>query len=364
MSASVEHFGWGTSQGPIVVAASTVNGLAATPYQTWAFRRAEITAFYGSPFRAPSGNMLSFASVRLIHPRVVGPDRFEALSVLAMEKLEAALRRIPRQARMGIVLCLPERMDPERANDRDRRARRRVEGRVAGPFIEAGCNVAVRVVAKGHASMAYGLIDVGRQMRERTLDLALVVGVDSYYDPYVLETLFADARVLDSDSRDAFVPGEAASALLIARPDVARQLGFEALAQIESVGTNEEVATMDNDVGNLGLGLSRPAVAICKKMKQEKQRLAWWISDMTGETFRVHELQIAWPRAAHLVMTPEDQLDALPTHLGDIGAATMPTAICIAIEGLTRGDPKGSYALVTGSSPAGARGVALVYARA
>ncbi|MCC6877024.1 MAG: hypothetical protein IT378_22150 [Sandaracinaceae bacterium] len=360
MTLTVEHFGWGTSQGPVVVGTSAVNGLACTPYQTWAFRRAEITAFYGSPFRAPSGNMISFAPVRLINPRVAGADRLEALSVLVMERLEPVLRRIPRQARLGVTICLPERMERGRASDRDRYAARRVQSRIAGPFVEAGYELSLREIAKGHASLAYALLEVGTQMRERTLDLALVVGVDSYYDPYVLERLFEEQRVLDSDTRDAFVPGEAASAILIARPDVARQLGLEALGQIESVSTNEEVATMENDVGNLGLGLSRPAVAICKKLKQEKQRLCWWICDMTGESFRVSEFQIAWPRAAHLAMAPGDQLDVLPSHLGDIGAATMHTAVCVAIEGLRRGDPEGTYALVSGSSPLGDRGVVLI----
>jgi 3-oxoacyl-[acyl-carrier-protein] synthase-1 len=238
-----------------------------------------------------------------------------------------------------------------------------VESRIAGPFVEAGYEIALSIVAKGHASMAYALLDVGTMLRDRRLDIALVLGVDSYYDPDVLEGLFQEQRVLDSDWRDSFVPGEAASAVLLARPDVARQLGLAAIAEIESVGTNEEVATIENDVGNLGLGLSRPAVAICKKMKQEKRKLCWWISDMTGETFRVQELQVAWPRAAHLVMGPQDTIDVLPTHLGDIGAATMPTSLCLAIEGLRRGSPRGDHALITGSSALGARGVILVRGR-
>jgi 3-oxoacyl-[acyl-carrier-protein] synthase-1 len=365
MTLRVTHPGWGTSAGPCVVATSTVNGLASSAYETWAYRRAEQTAFVGSPFRLPSGNVLTFARVRELDPKLLGGERLEAIAILALERLQRSIAiPIPRDMRIGISLCLPERMDGVRSSDRDRRSRRALESRIAGAFIEAGYDVRLDVHARGHASLAFALMDLSEAMRKREIDLALMVGIDGYYDPFVLEELFAEQRVLDTEWRDAFVPGEAASALLIARPDLARQLGFEVLAEIESIAVNKEVATLENDVGNLGLGLSRACVAICKKMKEEHQRLPWWICDVTGETFRVQELQLAWPRAAHLAMGPDDTIDALPTHLGDIGSATMPTAIAVAIEGLRRGDPAGDHALVTASSPLGDRGAVLIKKRA
>ena len=135
------------------------------------------------------------------------------------------------------------------------------------------------------------------------------------------------------------------------------------LATIDSAATNEEVATRDSTVGLLGQGLSKPAVAIAKRLQEEKRALDWWISDATGEPFRVQELQLAWPRAAHKVMSPDGIIDLLPTNLGDLGAATMPTAAVLAIEGLRRGDPAGSTCLITGSSDDGSRGVVLLTAR-
>lgn len=362
MGLEVAHFGRARSTEPVVIATSTVNALAATPYQTWAFRRAEITGFVGSPFRLPSGNALTFARVRQLDPRLIGAERLVALAELTLEPIEELIARAPTRARLGVVLCLAERFDAERADERGRYVRRRLESTVIGPLIERGYEVAGRTITRGHASFGYAAREIGAMLESQQLDLAVVLGVDSYYDPYVLEQLFAEQRVLDTDWREAFVPGEAASSVVLARPDVARDLGAKPMATLDSVATNEEVATMSNDVGILGLGLSRAAVAVVQRLRDEKRALDWWISDATGEPFRVQELQLAWPRAAHLAMTPEGRLDLFASHFGDIGAATMPTAVVTAIEGLRRGDPPGRTCLVTGSSDGGPRGAALLTA--
>jgi 3-oxoacyl-[acyl-carrier-protein] synthase I len=359
---AAHHFGWGGPGAPLIVDVSTINGLAQGSYQTWAFRRAEMTAFVGSPFRLPSGNPLTFGRVRQLDPRLVGGDRLASLAKRALVGIWGTIAAFPKEAQLGIVLCLPERMDTDHAEERDRRARARLESYIAGPLLQQGYSIQLRTIARGHASFAYALAEVGPLLNARRLDGALILGIDSYYDPHVLERLFEEERVLDSDWRDAFVPGEAATGIMVTRHDVARHLGYIPLATVESVATNEEVATVDNDVGLLGLGLSRPAVAVCKKMKEHNAHLDWWINDVTGESFRLQEFSLAWPRAAHLAMT-DVAFDFLPSNLGDLGAATMPTAAAIAIEGMRRGDPGGQFTMITGSSDHGSRGVVLLRAR-
>ena len=269
MGLEVAHFGKGT-KAPVVVGTSTINALATTPYQTWAFRRAEMTAFVGSPFRLPSGNMLAFGRVRQLDPRQFGVDRLVTLAVEALEPLAPILGRAAPRARMAIVLCLPVRADGRSDRPGDaRHIRRAIESRVAGPFVERGAQVDVRCLHQGHASFGYGALEIGTALEERRLDLALLLGVDSHYDPHVLEQLFVEQRVLDSDWREGFVPGEAASALVIARPDFAREFGFDVLATLDGVATNEEVANRENSVGLLGQGLSRPAVAVVERLKRE-----------------------------------------------------------------------------------------------
>ena len=364
MALDIEHFGTADSRRVEIVATGTVNAVASSVYQTWAFRRAEIAGHTSSPFRLPSGNLLTFARVRQLHPMMVGPDRVVTLAVEALEQLAPSIARFPEGTRLGVGLCLPPRMDPQGSDVRGRRAGRAVERRVVAPLLERGLDVQAKVFATAHASFGFAALELGRLISRRTLDAGLLLGVDTYYDPFVLEGLFAEQRVLDTEWRESFVPGEAASAVLLSGSDAVRELGLEVLGELESVGTDHEVATRNNDVGLLANGLSRPAVECAKRLRSSGRALDYWLSDATGEGFRVQELQLAWPRAAKIAMTPDGIIELLPNHFGEIGAATMPTGVALALEALRRGDPAGSTSVITGSSDEGERSVVMVRARA
>ena len=357
MSVDVEWFRPGRE--PWVVGTSTQNALASTPYQTWAFHRAEATGFVGSPFRLPNGNPVTFGRVRTLDPRLTGDERRVALAARALDGIGGLLSRVPPQARFGVALCLPEQHEGSPSDTRGRYLRRRIESAIVRPFVERGYDIIARPLEIGHSAMGQGCLEVGRMLARRDLDVALILGVDSHYDPLRLERLFEQERVLDTDWRESFVPGEAASAVLLARPDVARQLGLEAVAYLRAAGVGYEVATAGNDVGLLGQGLSRPAVRIAKELAAEQGTIDWWISDATGEPLRIQELQLAWPRAIRIAGSPTGVLDLLPSAFGELGAASMPTGAVLAIEGLRRGAPSGRNALITGSSDGGARGVVL-----
>lgn len=364
MSLDVAHFGLESSREPVIVGTSTINALAPDPYRTWAFRRAEVTGFVGSPFRLPSGNRAPFARVRQLDPRTLGGHRLTQLATRALDQLGDALARIPTRARLGVALCTPERTDAREGTKSGSYTRRRLESTLVGPLIERGLEVMAKTYALGHAAFGHAALEVGRMLEQDQLDLALVLAVDSYYDPFVVEALVAEQRILDEDWREGFVPGEAASAILLAQPRAARDLGLEPIGRLESAAVDVELATMDNEVPLLGNGLSRPAVAVCKRLKEEQRPLDWWLCDVTGEPFRTRELQLAWPRASNLAWTERSLLELLPTHFGEIGAASMVTGVVLGMEGLRRGDPAGSSLLVTGSSRGGQRGVVLLSARA
>ena len=74
---------------------------------------------------------------------------------------------------------------------------------------ERGYDVITRTITMGHAGFGHAAREVGSMLESRRLDVAILIGVDSYYDPFVLEELFEEQRVLDSIWREAFVPGEA-----------------------------------------------------------------------------------------------------------------------------------------------------------
>lgn len=356
----VAHYG-GPGQGaaPVICRTAAQNGLAFSAYQSWAFRRAELTAFSESPFHLPSGERLTMAFLRTLPPELLGVERLLALGAALVGELLEGLPALPADLPFGALLALPERMS-EAGTKSGKAARRRLEEGLAEGLAARGLSPLLRTIPRGHASLAFALAEAADALRARAVELAIVGGLDTHYDPEVIDALAEAGRLFDGEDQDTFIPGEGGALLLCARPDVARRLELEPLLRVESVATGAEVAVVGSDVPSLGQGLSRPARALCDRLQREGRTLDWWITDMTAEDRRTTELQLVWPRIAQGVATNRSQIDHLYGHFGDLGAAAMPTGLAIAAEGMLRGDPRAASCLVTGSSDGPDRGAILV----
>ncbi|WP_426746001.1 hypothetical protein VZQ01_36965 [Myxococcus faecalis] len=353
------HYGgrWGSA--PVIVGTAAWNGLAFAPYQTWAFRRAELSAYAETPFRAPNGKRVTMAPIRTLPTRDSGAERLVPIATRTLTQLLTNLEELPPNATVALVLCLPERMG-ERTQEGFATQRRQVEKALVRRLEERDVRPVVHVVPRGHASLAFALIEAGEALRGRKVDVALVGGVDTYYDPEVVQTLIDQQRIFDGENLDTFVGGEGAAFCALTRTDVAKRTKWPVLARLDTVATDVELATQDNDVPCMAAALTRAGRVVSERLREERRTLDWWLSDMTAEELRVHEFKLAWPRVAHDVMPPEATLEYLSECLGDLGAAAMPTGLAVAVEGMLRGDPGAATCLLTGSSAGGARGVVLL----
>jgi 3-oxoacyl-[acyl-carrier-protein] synthase-1 len=355
------HFGQGRGAAPPVVVCATAawNGLAASAYQTWAFRRAELTSFVETPFRCANGQRATMGQIRTLDPQSFGAKRLTAVGKRLMSSFEGLLRTLPPRTRIGMGVCLPPRMADGGAKVfRDQRAA--IERELSRALEALEMQPIVRVEARGHASLAFVLLDAGAAFAQQTLDVVIVGGLDTYYDPDVVDELLARERLFDGESLDTFIPGEGGGFLLLARRDVARSLRWPILAELRAAATGMEPSTPFDDFPCTGAGLARAVQAATDPLREARWPLGWWLSDMTSESYRLHEFQLAFPRAAAGLMSPESTLDFLPPQLGDLGAATLPTGIAVAIEGMQRGAPDVRHCLVTGSSVTADRGVVLI----
>ncbi|MEM9194363.1 MAG: beta-ketoacyl synthase N-terminal-like domain-containing protein [Myxococcota bacterium] len=358
MNISVRHFD-ADGKAPHICAVSAVNGLGFSSYQTWAFRRADITAFASTPFICHNGNRATMAQVQTLPPRSQGVDRLLATANQALwpilELLGAA-----KGARVALVLGVGSRYDAPTT------PRRRELARLEQGLLETIRDVVPEagsfMVPKGHASVGYALQEACESLARGSLDVAIVGGVDTYYDTGIVQTLIEQERIFDGENKDAFVAGEGAAFMLLCQRSIARQVGWPVRGRIESVSTGSEPANLTNDLPCMATGLTRTCRAISDRLAKEKRRLDWWISDMTGEDYRVHEFQQAWPRACFDIMDETGTLEHLPQNVGDLGAATIATGVAVAIEGFGRGDPNARTCLLTGSSETEHRAAVLVAA--
>ena len=360
----VVHWGGRHAPAPVVCATSAWNGLGFSPYQTWAFRRAELTCFAETPFRLGNGNRASMAHIRTLPTRSFGLERLIPVATRLVDELVPSLATLPPEARLALVLCLDERFGPG-ASAGFARQRQQFESAVVARLVLArsaygGGEVFLHTVPRGHASLAFALIEAGSALASDRIDAAVVGGVDTSYDPDVVEALMDAGRIFDGENLDSAIPGEGGAFMLLADAGTARRARWKTLARVESAATNQEPGVMSSEVPCMGLGLSRALRAVADRLQEEKRNAEWWIGDLTNQEYRSHEFSLAFPRACVGVSAGELAIEFLPVHLGDLGAATMPTAAVIAAEGFLRGDPDASNCLLMASSVGEDRGAVLL----
>jgi 3-oxoacyl-[acyl-carrier-protein] synthase-1 len=349
----------GRARPAVVIAEATAwNALGTSTHQTWAFRRADVTSLVESPFRLSSGRRAILASIRTLPPRATGLDRLAPVIDAILAPHLARLQALGSGARVGAVLALAERFAEGAPPDRGAE-RQRAVALVERALSQAGLAPLMQVVTQGRAGGAAALLEAGAALASGSLDAVLVGGMDTHHDPDVLEALELEGRLFDGERPGGLVPGEGAAFLLCTRRDVARRAGWPLRLCVEGASFCEEPAARDPSAPRLAQGLTRALRAHADLLEAAGRDVDWWMCDLTHEAERVHEWQLAFPRACVGVSRGAPALDVLPPLLGDLGAATVPTALGIAAEGLSRGDPSGSTCLVAVSSRGAARGAVL-----
>jgi 3-oxoacyl-[acyl-carrier-protein] synthase-1 len=359
----------GEELGPCAVGA--FNGLAFDSHQTWAFWRAEAVGVTESPFRCANGTRATMVSARTLSPRLHGAGRMKALLDGALEQLVPALAALQARTPHALWLGLPERYG-ERAAPGHLTERRQLERHVKAWCDQHAGGGEVTPVARGHASLAYALLEACAELAAGRLEAAIVGGVDTYHAPEVVEELLTRERLFDGKNLDSFTPGEGAAFLLLTRERTAKRAQLPLLAHVDAVGTGQEPGSMLVDSPCTGAGLAQAMRAAVLPLPTRGQRLNWLLGDLTNETYRTTEFQLALPRALapggldsggreyRPIAAEEVQMDFLPLRFGDLGAATLPTAMVIASQAFIRGTPRVPGCLLVASSVGQDRGAVLL----
>lgn len=359
---SAMHWGSVDSPAPIICATESWNGLGFSAYQIWANRRADLTCLTGTPFLCSNGKRAIMASIRTMSPRTFGSDRMIVIGSELIDRLGPMLAALPGRGSVALALCLPNRMRPHpdavvfnrQRGHVERALLERLGGYVRDPHFYS--------LPHGHAAGAYAIKTAAAALASHKIEAAVVGGVESYYDPDAMDALVVEQRIFDGEDPDAFIPGEGGCFFVLTRRDVAARLGWSALASVESAATHDEPDTLRYDRVSAGTGLSRAIRAISDRLSKERRLVDWWITDLTNEDYRTHEFALAFPRATAGVTSLKTFVDYPVRQLGDLGAATIPTAIAEAIEGFLRGDPDARNCLIHATSTNEERGAVFVVA--
>jgi 3-oxoacyl-[acyl-carrier-protein] synthase-1 len=217
----------------------------------------------------------------------------------------------------------------------------------------------IRAIARGHASGLMALQEGLREIDEGKTDFCLVGGGDSYLEPETLEWLEECEQLHSPENAWGFVPGEGAGFVLLASPEAVRRYGLEVLGHPLAAATAREENLIKTDSVCLGRGLTEALRAAFAHLTPQALKLDQVFCDMNGEPYRADEYAFTVVRTSERFESAGDFL-APADCWGDVGAATGPLLVGLAIAAARKGYAKGPHSLLWASSEGGERSAAIV----
>lgn len=175
-------------------------------------------------------------------------------------------------------------------------------------------------------------------------EVVLVGGVDSAMDLALMNRLNKDKRLLTGATNQGYVPGEGAAFLLLDTEVSSREVCLSGAATAEEPGHlySEETCKAEgllSAVARAGEALGEPAKTV--------------FCGLTGENIAIKEWGITASKSP--LISPEMLLSHPAENFGDLGAATIPTLVALAV-GRLKEKPSSAPALVWAASDYALRG--------
>lgn len=348
-------------EGPrlVISGVEALNGLGFNAHQTWALSRAELRAVKESPFTAWNGQRVSMGHIDVLPEADFGVARLHRILTDLLKHWSGWLRGRVGTRRLAAALSVPERFAPEEDHPRFSQERAQLMGALDQAMTAIAAEPRCELHPFGHGGAAHSIQWAGEKLCRGEADVVLVMGIDTCYDPDVIDGLL-EREQLYLGGIDGRIPGEGGALLVLTTAPFARELGLPVLARVggASVGTEPRYSAV---APNHGVELAETVRGLTSALASRGEKIDWWLGDVSNEAYRVREFQLAFPRFSADVGHEDSSMEFIPTHFGDMGAATIPTAVTIAVEAFSRGATRARNCLVWASSHGATRGAVLVW---
>ncbi|MCH9682460.1 MAG: hypothetical protein K0V04_13570 [Deltaproteobacteria bacterium] len=321
---------------------------------TCAAVRAGLSRLTEHPFMFDAkGRPVIGAWATYLAPTLTHEQRLRALAEPALRELLRGVE-IDDHTAVGLVLSVP----PPRPGLPDDLTTTLID------VVAQGCLHAVpeftdiRTVAIGNAGGLSALAVAEEIMRDGEVELCLVGGIDSWFDPVALEWLDQQGRLHGPQGPWGVLPGEAAAFALLGTTGLAQQLRAPVLASVAGLGLGQEAITIGRQEVCLGRGLTDAWRAALGPLSSDEQVTDIYL-DRNAEPYRADE------HGFSLVRCRDDFVDPsrfwTPVNAwGDAGAATGLLLAQLAVAAGLRGYARGPLAFVSTSSDTGQRAAAVL----
>ncbi|MEP2028060.1 MAG: 3-oxoacyl-ACP synthase [Paracoccaceae bacterium] len=337
-----------------IIAAGMATAVGLDCASSCAAMRGRLDGFQETRFVAGSGNWQIGAPVPL--PRNwIGAKRLAHLVAGAIVEVQNKAPEATADA--SLILCLAEEDRPGRLPSDET-----AFAKMVAEIVEARSSQRTAIVAHGRPAGFAALDRARRMLSEGVSKNVIVAGVDSYLTGPAIAHYLGQERLLGEDNSNGFIPGEAAGAVLCS---IAEKGGLV----LAGLGLAREKAHIYNglDEDGLDLPLRGDGMTSAYKAAMDEAGVAlsgieYRISDLIGEQFFFKQSTLASLRLERGRKEFQD-LWSPGESLGNIGAATVPIMLGMALTAAEKGYTPGCPVLIEASSDAGACGAAVLQAR-
>jgi 3-oxoacyl-[acyl-carrier-protein] synthase-1 len=316
--------------------------------------RAGVSVIADHPFmRDRFGEPMKVTRDPFLDPELAGSDRLLALGATAALEALSPLETVKgKRPTVSLVLSFGE------ARPGQAQALPSTVGAALCSELDSIVSIGQRMFGMaGHAGGILAMDTARRIISQGQAELVLAGGVDSYLCRDTMEWLDDNEQLHSDENLYGFCPGEAAGFVLLARQEAALNLGLTPLITLSSVGSALEKNLIKTEDICLGDGL---AAAIRSATEPQKgATINRIIGDMNGERYRGNEYGFAALKTSGLLQNAA-AFESPADCWGDVGAASGPLYVSLAIEAEQRGYSKGPLSLIWASSESGWRGAALL----
>lgn len=312
----------------------TRSGMSAAMYQ------AGISRYAKHPYMLdPRGKTFPYCRAQYLDDRSTVIERMFFLSVRALEEL-------PDLTGIPLILCLPE-FRPGITQDLEFQIIKRIQR-----FFPQLKNQ-ITFVRGDHASGMIALEQACQWIQSGETDCCVVGGVDSYFSHLTIHWLEEQEWIHNEVVSNGFTPGEAASFLMLSNSKQTEKENWTPLAELTGIATAKEKNPYFTEEVCTAKALREVIEAVSSSSPSSLQVYC----DLNGDRERANEFGFLLPQLSQLF--PEELEVEIPsTSWGDLGAATAPAMISLALASAQRGLPHAEEALFWCSSLGQDRGAA------
>jgi len=312
--------------------------------------RAGITRIEEQPFFLDrQGEPVRMAVDPKLDPLLMGVERFTGLVTTALEEVCAQLAEQALDlGNIPLFLGLPEGRPGWTRNDMQL---------VLDQLARKTFPVPLRPIELfpfGHAAGLLALDAACQKIHAGQQPVCVVAGVDSYWNFETLEWLDQNRQLATPYHRGAFFPGEGSGAVAVAADSVVRRRKGRTLARVRGIGVTIEPNKIKTDTVCVGEGLTACIRKSVAESRFPAEMIDGIICDINGERYRAEEWGFSLLRLSDVFVDPT-RYDLPTACWGDVGAASGPLAMIMAINAAQKGWAKGKYYLIWNSSEGGHR---------